>query len=53
MMLFLYRALNGFWVDRLITQHRFECIASSPEALRIIRARHAAAAHGRVGGSRT
>jgi hypothetical protein len=37
----IYHFFNGFWVDRLITQHRFESIASSPEALRIIRARRA------------
>lgn len=34
---FLYRFFQGRWVDRLITQHRFEGIASSPEALRIVR----------------
>lgn len=37
MMRLLYRLFNGFWVDRLITQHRFESIASSPEALRKVR----------------
>jgi len=42
MMRFLYRYFQGFWVDRLITQHHFETIASSPEALRIIRAERSA-----------
>jgi hypothetical protein len=42
MMRLLYRFFNSYWVDRLITQYRFECIASSPEALRVIRARRAA-----------
>lgn len=37
MMRMIYRLFNGFWVDRLVTQHRFESIASSPEALRIAR----------------
>lgn len=37
MMRLIYRFFNGFWVDRLITQHRFESIASSPEALRAVR----------------
>lgn len=38
MMRLLYRFFQGRWIDRLITQHHFETLASSPEALRIIRA---------------
>lgn len=37
MMRLIYRLLNGLWAGRLITQHRFESIASSPEALRKVR----------------
>lgn len=47
---FVYRFFNGRWVDRLITQHRFESIASSPEALRIVRARQAGLARAGHGG---